>query len=105
MAQPAPTGPSHLLAAAGLLGASALVTGTIAGVHMWLTALRGPMCGAADGGHCWACYAAPLLAMAALSAWHAHRGRLSPAKAHPALDASVVPPRGRSRISATGRRG
>ena len=78
MAQPASPRPSHLLAAAALLGASALVTGAIAAVHMWLTALRGPMCGPSDGGHCWACYAAPLLAMAALTAWQAHRGSLTP---------------------------
>lgn len=73
MAQPDPSRPSPLQAAAALLGASALVTGAIAAAHMWLTALRGPICGVSDGGHCWACYVAPLLAMTALTAWYAHR--------------------------------
>ncbi|CAN5673943.1 hypothetical protein BH10PSE5_BH10PSE5_07360 [soil metagenome] len=81
MAQPASTRPSPLMLAAALLGASALVTGAIAAGHMWLTDLRGPMCGPSDGGHCWACYVAPLLAMAALTAWQAHRGRLTPVQA------------------------
>lgn len=81
MAQSRRPRPSPLLAAAAVLGASALVTGAIAAVHMWLTALRGPMCGPSDGGHCWACYVAPLLAMSALTAWHAHRGRFTPARA------------------------
>ena len=72
MAQPDPSRPSPLQGVAALLGASALVTGAIAAAHMWLTALRGPICGVANGDHCWACYVAPLLAMAALTAWHAH---------------------------------
>ncbi|MBP7651439.1 MAG: hypothetical protein KA744_16435, partial [Phenylobacterium sp.] len=76
MAQPTRSSPPPLLAATAVLAASALVTGVIAAVHMWLTALRGPMCGPSDG-HCWACYVAPLLAMSALTAWHAHRGRFT----------------------------
>ncbi|WP_310541137.1 hypothetical protein [Phenylobacterium sp.] len=75
MSQPDPSRPSPLQAAAALLGASALVTGVTAAAHMWLTAQRGPICGVSDGGHCWACYVAPLLAMAALTAWHAHSSR------------------------------
>ena len=81
MAQSTGSSPSPLLAATAVLGASALVTGVIAVVHMWLTALRGPMCGPSNGGHCWACYVAPLLAMSALTAWHAHRGRFTTARA------------------------
>lgn len=81
MAQPVPSRLAPLLAAAVALGVSAFVTGMIAANHIWLTALRGPICGVQDAGHCWACYAAPLLAMAALTAWHAHRGGLTPAKA------------------------
>lgn len=77
MTPPTRSRPSPLLAAAAVLGASALVTGVIAAVHMWLTALRGPMCGPSNGGHCWACYVAPLLAMSALTAWYAHRGRFT----------------------------
>jgi len=81
MAQPDPSRPAPLQAIAVLLGASALVTGAIAAAHMWLTALRGPICGVSDGGHCWACYVTPLLAMAALTAWHAHRSGFARAKA------------------------
>lgn len=81
MDQPDPSRPSPLPAVAALLGASALVTGAIAAAHMWLTAQRGPICGVSDGGHCWACYVAPLLAMAALTAWHAHRSSAACAKA------------------------
>ncbi len=39
----------------------------IAGRHMALTATYGPICGLP--GHCWACYAAPALALAALMCW------------------------------------
>lgn len=49
--------------------------------HMLQTAQRGVICGmsATDGGHCWACYAAPLLALAALACW-----RFAPSTPRPA---------------------
>ncbi len=54
------------------VGLAALVppTTAIALAHMLATAHRGIICGATAGpGHCWACYAAPMLALAAMAAW------------------------------------
>ena len=58
--------------AAGLATLSALAGG-VAVDHMLAIAQRGVICGLPDGGmgHCWACYAAPLLALAAAGAWRA----------------------------------
>lgn len=56
--------------AAGLLALSA-ITGGVALAHMLETARRGVICGvsAAGSDHCWACYGAPMLALAAALAW------------------------------------
>ena len=56
--------------AAGLLALSA-IPGAVALAHVLETARRGVICGvsATGGDHCWACYAAPMLALAAALAW------------------------------------
>jgi hypothetical protein len=67
----------HLGAAAGwrglAVGLAALCASTIATAlaHMLETAQRGVICGIshAGGGHCWACYAAPILALATIASW------------------------------------
>lgn len=59
---------SGRLLAAALASLCAVVTG-VAFVHMIETARRGVICGLADGGHCWACYAAPILGFAAIVSW------------------------------------
>ena len=53
------------------VGLAALVppTTAIAVGHVLATAHRGVICAAAAGpGHCWACYAAPMLVLAAIAA-------------------------------------
>jgi hypothetical protein len=70
------------LLAAGLACMSALASG-VALVHMLRTAQRGVICGLADGGHCWACYAAPVLAYAAIVAWGWSRMAPRPVRARP----------------------
>jgi hypothetical protein len=55
--------------AIGLLALCA-PTSLIALGHIIETAQRGVICGASDGlAHCWACYAAPMLALAAIACW------------------------------------
>ena len=54
------------------LSASAVLSGLVALRHIIMTAQRGVICGV-ESGHCWACYAAPLLALAALAVWRAPR--------------------------------
>jgi len=68
--------------AAGFATLSALA-GVVAVDHMLLTAQRGVICGLSDGGfgHCWACYAAPLLVPAAAAAWRAANSAPRPARA------------------------
>lgn len=60
------------LLAAGLASLCAFATG-VALAHMLQTAQRGVICGLTDGGHCWACYAAPILASAAIVSWRVAR--------------------------------
>jgi hypothetical protein len=62
------TARSARLLAAGLASICAVASG-VALSHMLETARRGVICGVADGGHCWACYAAPLLGLAAAASW------------------------------------
>lgn len=73
--------PFHWLAAAAALASAAVASTGVAALHIWSTSQYGVICG--SGGsetlHCWACYASPLLAIAALGAWRAHR--TAPAKA------------------------
>jgi hypothetical protein len=73
-------------AAAIGLTTSAAGTAAVAAAHMLETAQRGMICGATSGGlgHCWACYAAPLLALAAITAWRQANLRMSPARARDA---------------------
>ena len=57
-------------AAAGLAVAATGAT-MIAAHRLWIAALYGAICGDRAGSvaHCWACYAAPMLALAAVAAW------------------------------------
>jgi hypothetical protein len=63
-------GASRRSLAVGLAALCAPTT-AIALAHMLETAQRGVICGIshAGGGHCWACYAAPILALAAIVSW------------------------------------
>ena len=63
-------GTSRRSLAVGLAVLYAPTTAT-ALAHMLETAQRGAICGIsqAGGGHCWACYAAPLLALATIISW------------------------------------
>jgi len=55
------------------LAAAAAAAASVAMRHIWISAQYGPICGM-EAGHCWACHAAPLLALAALaSSWFAVR--------------------------------
>lgn len=67
--------------AAGLLALSA-ITGGVALAQVVETARRGVICGvsAAGSNHCWACYAAPMLALAAALAWQA--AKMAPRSIH-----------------------
>ena len=67
--------------AVGLAALCAPTTGA-ALAHMLQTAQRGVICGVsqADGGHCWACYAAPILALAAVISWRL--GKATPDLVH-----------------------
>jgi len=62
---------------------ASVASAAVAAAHMLETAQRGAICGAASTGlgHCWACYAAPLLGLAAIAAWRQARLQLSPARA------------------------
>lgn len=70
---------SALFAAVAALAAAAAGTAGVALAHIWTTSQRGVICGLDQAGdaHCWACYAAPLLALAALSLWGAAEQRLA----------------------------
>lgn len=72
---------------ADLLAVSLASLGVLAGGfaidHMLRTAQQGMICGLADGGHCWACYAAPLLGYAAIVAWGWARTAPEPVRARP----------------------
>jgi len=57
------------LTACGALSAAAGSASSVAVGHMALTARYGVICGLDHGGHCWACYAAPVLVAAAAAAW------------------------------------
>lgn len=63
-------GTSLLSLAVGLAALCAPTTGA-ALAHMLQTAHRGVICGISQtgGGHCWACYAAPILALGAIVSW------------------------------------
>ena len=61
------TGRAARRLAAGFLALSA-IAGAVALAHLLETARRGVICGV-SAGHCWACYAAPMLALAAALAW------------------------------------
>lgn len=53
----------------------------IALAHIIMTAQRGVICGASEGlGHCWACYAAPMLALAAVACWRMAAATPKPAR-------------------------
>lgn len=69
---------SALFAAVAALAVGAAGTAGVALAHIWTTSQRGVICGLDQAGdaHCWACYAAPLLALAALSLWRATERRL-----------------------------
>lgn len=71
--QPADPAVSALFAAVAALAAAAAGTAGVALAHIWTTSQRGVICGLDQAGdaHCWACYTAPLLALAALSLWRA----------------------------------
>lgn len=64
---------SALFAAVAALAAAAAGFAGVAIAHIWTTAQRGMICGLdkASDSHCWACYAAPLTALAALTLWRA----------------------------------
>lgn len=47
----------------------AVATTAAAMLHIGESLLRGPICGTPSDGHCWACYAAPILAALAVAAW------------------------------------
>lgn len=70
--------------AAGLLALSA-ITGGVALAHVLETARRGVICGvsATANGHCWACYAAPMLALAAALAWRIAKTAPRPIRVQP----------------------
>lgn len=76
-----PSAPFPWLAAAAAMASAAVGATGVAALHIWTTSQYGVICGAGGGEalHCWACYAAPLLAVAALGAWRAHR--TAPARA------------------------
>jgi hypothetical protein len=59
--------PSPYLAAAATLGSAAAGSSAIAAAHLWPVASYGVICGQVAG-HCAACFAAPLLALASLAA-------------------------------------
>jgi hypothetical protein len=58
-------------------------TTAIALAHVMETAQRGVICGVTGSGgldHCWACYAAPMLALAAVASWLRAATAPSPAR-------------------------
>ena len=69
------TTPSPYFAAAAALGSAAAGSSAIAAAHLWRVASYGVICGQ-EAGHCAACFAAPMLALASLAA--IYRGLSSP---------------------------
>lgn len=72
--------PEAWFAVSAALATAAVAAMAVAIAHVLETAQRGVICGMASSGleHCWACYATPLLALAAVGAW---RAAASPAAA------------------------
>jgi hypothetical protein len=71
-------------AASAALATAAAAAMAVAIAHILETAQRGVICGVVSSGleHCWACYATPMLALAAIAAWRAARSSApAPARA------------------------
>ena len=82
-AAPPHTESSAWRALAASLAAFVPPTTAIALAHVVAAAQRGMICGStsAQAGHCWACYAAPMLTLAVIACWRLANAAPRPAHA------------------------